>query len=177
MHIVSAWASEEGIALGQVTTEEKSNEITAIPLLLGQISLAGVIITIDAMGCQKDICSQVVAGGGDFVIAVKDNQPTLKEAIATSFEGQVERDFTELRYRCYETSEEGHGRIDERAYYLTKWPRDFPCAEEWPQVKAIGYALRISQDSEGRETAEVRYYICSRYQVVSYLACHRAAAL
>ncbi len=163
LHIVSAWASEEGIALGQVATEEKSNEITAIPLLLEQISLAGTIITIDAMGCQKGICCQIVAGEGDFVIAVKDNQPTLREAIASFFDAQIDRDFAELRYRSYESSEEGHGRIDERVYYLAKVPRDFPCAGEWPEVKAIGYALRVSQDSEGRETAEVRYYICSRY--------------
>ena len=81
LHIVSAWASEEGIALGQVATEAKSNEITAIPQLLEQIDLAGTLITIDAMGCQKDIVEQIVAGGGDCVIAVKDNQPKLLAAI------------------------------------------------------------------------------------------------
>src|SRR3954452_7207261 len=85
LHIVSAWASEEGIALGQVATEEKSNEITAIPLLLGQIDLTDCVITIDAMGCQKEIARAIVAGGGDFVIAVKDNQPTLREAVETYF--------------------------------------------------------------------------------------------
>src|SRR5207244_2075596 len=69
LHIVSAWASEEGIALGQVATQDKSNEITAIPQLLDQIPLAGTLITIDAMGCQKDICEQISDGGGDFVIA------------------------------------------------------------------------------------------------------------
>src|ERR1044071_5191549 len=74
LHIVSAWASEHGIALGQVATEEKSNEIAAIPLLLKQIELAKALITIDAMGCQKDIARDIVAGGGDFVIAVKDKQ-------------------------------------------------------------------------------------------------------
>ena len=81
LHIVSAWASEEGIALGQVATEAKSNEITAIPQLLEQIDLAGTLITIDAMGCQKDIVEQIVAGKGDCVIAVKDNQPKLLAAI------------------------------------------------------------------------------------------------
>ena len=77
MHIVSAWATEEGIALGQVATDAKSNEITAIPQLLEQIDLKGTLITIDAMGCQKEIVKQIVAGGGDCVIAVKDNQPKL----------------------------------------------------------------------------------------------------
>ena len=81
LHIVTAWASEEGIALGQVATEEKSNEITAIPLLLEQIDLTDALVTIDAMGCQKEIAHDIVEGGGDFVIAVKDNQPTLREAI------------------------------------------------------------------------------------------------
>ena len=84
LHIVSAWASEEGIALGQVATEAKSNEITAIPQLLEQIDLAGTLITIDAMGCQKDIVEQIVAGKGDCVIAVKDNQPKLLAAIQTT---------------------------------------------------------------------------------------------
>jgi hypothetical protein len=75
LHIVSAWASEEAIALGQVATDVKSNEITAIPQLLEQIELAGTLITIDAMGCQKAIVEQIVASGGDCVITVKDNQP------------------------------------------------------------------------------------------------------
>src|SRR5580704_12334324 len=163
LHIVSAWASEEGIALGQVATEEKSNEITAIPELPKQIDLADTIITIDAMGCQKDICKQIVDGEGDFVIAVKDNQPNLKNAIASFFSQQIERDFEDLRYRQHETTDDGHGRIDERAYYLTKVPRDFACAKEWPWVKAIGYAIRITQHADGRETSEIRYYVCSRY--------------
>jgi predicted transposase YbfD/YdcC len=163
LHIVSAWASEEGIALGQVATEEKSNEIVAIPQLLAQIDLAGTIITIDAMGCQKDICEQIVGGGGDFVIAAKDNQPTLKTAITSFFDQQIERDFEDLRYRHYETTDKEHGRIDERAYYLAKTPRDFTSAEEWPWVKAIGYAIRLTRQADGRETSEVRYYVCSRY--------------
>ena len=99
LHIVSAWASEEGIALGQVATEDKSNEITAIPQLLEQIELTGTLITIDAMGCQKEIVAQIVDGGGDFVIAVKDNQPKLRDAIETYFQEHLERDLEDLRYR------------------------------------------------------------------------------
>jgi predicted transposase YbfD/YdcC len=163
MHIVSAWASEEGIALGQVATEEKSNEITAIPLLLEQINLVDTIITIDAMGCQKDICAPIVDGGGDFVIAVKDNQPKLHDFIRQYFQQQIERDFEDLNYRRYETRDAGHGRVDERAYCLTRVPRDFPLAEPWPWVKAIGYAIRITEHADGTETSDVRYYICSRY--------------
>jgi predicted transposase YbfD/YdcC len=163
LHIVSAWASEEGIALGQVATQDKSNEITAIPVLLKQIELADALVTIDAMGCQKDIARDIVEGGGDFVIAVKDNQPSLREAIAGYFLEHLERDLEDLRYRHFETSESGHGRLDERSYYLTKVPADFALKREWPQVKAIGYSVRITRHSDGRETDEVRYYILSRY--------------
>ncbi len=163
LHIVSAWASEEGLALGQVATEEKSNEITAIPRLLEQISLTDTLITIDAMGCQKAIAEDIVDGGGDFVIAVKDNQPTLREAIESHFEKHLEGDFEDLQYRHHETHEEAHGRIDERSYYLTKVPTEEAVWEDWPSVKAIGYALRVTQVGDGPETVEVRYYIASRY--------------
>ena len=150
LHIVSAWASEEGIALGQVATEEKSNEITAIPQLLEQIDLTDTLITIDAMGCQKEIARDIVDGGGDFVITVKDNQPTLREAIETYFEKHLERDLEDLKYRCHETSDAAHGRIDERSYFLTKIPPDFALKKEWPWIKAIGYSLRVTQHADGQ---------------------------
>src|SRR6516162_6222619 len=92
LHIVSAWASEEGIALGQVATDAKSNEITAIPVLLAQLDLSNSIVTIDAMGCQKEIISLIVAGGGDAVVAVKDNQPKLKDAIEAFFHENITHD-------------------------------------------------------------------------------------
>ena len=161
LHIVSAWASEEGIALGQVATSEKSNEITAIPELLSQLNLKGTIVTIDAMGCQIGIVEQIVSEKGGFCIAVKDNQPTLKAAIETHFHEQIERDFEDIRYRHYETTDEGHGRIDERAYYLTKVPRDIEAFDSWPQVKAIGYAIRLTKHADGREMSDIRYYILS----------------
>ncbi len=163
LHIVSAWASEEGIALGQVATDEKSNEITAIPLLLEQIELTGSLITIDAMGCQKEIARRGVEGGGDFVISVKDNQPTLRETIEAYFAKPLERDPEDLRYRSHETSEAAHGRLDERSYFLTRVPRDFALKEEWPWIQAIGYALRVTQHADGRETDQTRFYILSRY--------------
>jgi predicted transposase YbfD/YdcC len=163
LHIVSAWASEEGVALGQVATEEKSNEITAIPELLKQIELTDSLITIDAMGCQKEIASDIVEGGGDFVISVKDNQPTLKETIEMYFEKHLELDLQELKYRFHETSESAHGRIDERSYFLTRIPPDFALKKDWPWIKAIGYSLRVTQHADGSETDETRYYILSRY--------------
>ena len=163
LHIVSAWASEEGIALGQVATEEKSNEITAIPQLVKQIELKNTIITIDAMGCQKDIAREIVDGGGDFVIAVKDNQPKLREAITTYVLGHLERNLRDLKHRTHETRDRGHGRVDERSYFLTQVPSEFPVGAEWPWVKAIGYAVRITRHADGTETDDVRYYVMSRY--------------
>jgi predicted transposase YbfD/YdcC len=163
LHIVSAWASEEGIALGQVATDAKSNEITAIPQLLEQIDLTGTLITIDAMGCQKEIVKRIVTGGGDCVIAVKDNQPTLLAGIKEFFLDHLERDLEDLRYRYHETLDDGHGRIDERSYYLARMPRDFASREDWPWVKAIGYSVRITRHSDGTESGEVRYYLSSHY--------------
>lgn len=163
LHIVSAWASEQGIALGQVAAADKSNEITAIPLLLEQIDLTDALITIDAMGCQKEIAEKIVEGGGDFVLAVKDNQPKLHQAIQNLFEKHLEKDLEELQYRHHETEDEGHGRLDERAYYLIRVPKDFRAKAEWPWVKAIGYAVRFTRHADGSESHEVRYYIVSRY--------------
>jgi predicted transposase YbfD/YdcC len=163
LHVVSAWASEEGVALGQVAADDKSNEITAIPQLLDRIELADTIVTIDALGCQKEIVERIVGGGGDCVIAVKGNQPTLHAAIESFFHDQIERDFEDLQYRGHETRDEGHGRTDERAYFLAKIPRDFAPADDWPDIRAIGHALRLTTHDDGRETCEVRYYISSRY--------------
>jgi predicted transposase YbfD/YdcC len=162
LHIVSAWATEEGIALGQVATDAKSNEITAIPQLLEQIDLNGTLITIDAMGCQKEIIKQIVAGGGDCVIAVKDNQPKLLAAIQKPFFDHLEGDLKDFKPQYHETHEDGHGRIDDRYYDVAEIPSDFACRKDWPWVKAIGCTVRITRHANGSETDEVRYYLSSR---------------
>jgi predicted transposase YbfD/YdcC len=163
LHLVSAWASEQGLALGQVATEEKSNEITAIPELLDQIDVKGAVVTIDAMGCQKEIAEKIVAGQGDYVLAVKDNQPKLHQAIQEVFRAHLEDDLQRVPHRRHETRETSHGRTDERYYYLAKVPRDFPLQEAWPSVKAIGMAVRITEKSDGTTSDDVRYFIVSRY--------------
>jgi predicted transposase YbfD/YdcC len=163
LHIVSAWASEHGIALGQVATEEKSNEITAIPVLLQQIELHKALITIDAMGCQKDIARDIVAGGGDFVIAVKDNQPKLSEAIGTLVMKHLEGALEALKHRNHQTKDHGHGRRDERFYFVAQVPADFAAKSEWPWIKAIGTAVRITTHADGTQSDEVRYYMLSRF--------------
>ena len=165
LHIVSAWASESGVALGQVATEEKSNEITAIPLLLKQIELAKALVTIDAMGCQKDIARDIVAGGGDFVIAVKDNQPKLSEAIGALVVKHLDGELEALKHRSYETRAYGHGRRDDRSYFVARVPADFVAKEEWPWIKAIGTAVRITTHADGSQSDEVRYYMLSRFLI------------
>jgi predicted transposase YbfD/YdcC len=163
LHIVSAWASEHGVALGQVATAEKSNEITAIPLLLKQIELKKAVVTIDAMGCQKDIARDIVDGGGDFVIAVKGNQPKLSEAIGALVMKHLEGELKALKHRSHETNEHGHGRRDERSYFVAQVPSDFAAKEEWPWIKAIGTAVRITTHADGSQSDEVRFYMLSRF--------------
>jgi predicted transposase YbfD/YdcC len=163
LHLVSAWAGANHVTLAQVAVEDKSNEITAIPRLLGLLDLSGALVTIDALGCQKEIVQQIKRGGGDAIVAVKENQPKLHAAIAAYFTEQIERDFADVQYRAYESKEEAHGRLDERSYFLTKVPRDFAPAADWPGVKAIGYALRWTTHADGAQTSEVRYYVSTRY--------------
>lgn len=112
------------------------------------------------------ICVAAIVCGCDGPTAIHRwavNQPKLHAAITAYFDEQLERDFEDLRYRHAETTDEGHGRIDERAYYLAKVPRDFAPADDWPDVKAIGYAIRLTTHADGRESCEVRYYISTRY--------------
>ncbi|MHC5538262.1 ISAs1 family transposase [Singulisphaera rosea] len=132
------------------------------PQLLDQIDLADTINTIDAIGRQKDIVEKIVKGGGDCVIAVEGKQPKLSAAIQGFFSDHLERDMEDLRYRCHETRDEGHRRIDERSYFLAKVPRDFATLKERPWIKAIGYTARITQHPDGRETDEVRDDLSSR---------------
>ena len=163
LHLVSAWASEHGLALGQVATEEKSNEITAIPELIDRIDVKGAIVTIDAMGCQKDIAKKIVEGQGDYVLAVKDNQPKLYGAIKDLFSDARQDDLLELPNRKHQTLEKGHGRQDERYYVLAKIPRNCPLKDAWPSVTAVGMAVRVMRKSDGTMSSDARYFITSRY--------------
>ena len=163
LHMVSAWASECGISLGQIATEEKSNEITAIPKLLDRIDVAGAVVTIDAMGCQKEIAKKIKDDGGDYVLAVKDNHPKLYLALQTFFLEAMEDDFEQVSYRYHETHGKGHGRLDERYYYLAKLPDDFAFKKQWAGIKAIGMVIRITENSDGTTSQDVRYFIVSRY--------------
>jgi predicted transposase YbfD/YdcC len=161
IHMVSAWATANHITLGQVVVDAKSNEITAIPKLLDMLELSGALVTIDAMGCQTAIAEKIVAGGGDYVLAVKDNQPTLHAGIAQHFEDHLEDDFARTKVSRFETTEKGHSRETTRWYYICPVPDDLPDRSRWKDLKAIGMAVNNTQ-RDGKDCNEVRYYILNK---------------
>ena len=163
IHMVSAWATANHISLGQVVTDAKSNEITAIPELLEMLEIKGCLVTIDAMGCQREIAEKIIDAKADYVLAVKDNQPKLHAAIRDFFTQHLEDDCESIACRRDETHEKGHGREDDRYYCLAKLPADFPLQEKWSGLKAIGMAVRITEHTNGKMSDDVRYYITSRY--------------
>lgn len=162
IHMVSAWATANQISLGQVVVDAKSNEITAIPKLLEMLEIAGSLVTIDAMGCQAEIAKMIVARDAHFCLAVKGNQSTLRDGIRSFFNNQLEDNFTSVAFRHHATSEKGHGREEERSYYICPPPADLPDATRWPKLKAIGIAISETV-RDGKTSSEVRYYILSKY--------------
>ncbi len=161
LHLVSAWSVANQLVLGQEATAAKSNEITAIPNLLQILELKGALVTLDAMGCQKEIARQIVGGGGDYVLAVKDNQPTLQAAISDYFLHLHETDFAGCEVRRWTTIDEGHGRHQRRTYYVTPLPESMQFfAADWKKLTSIGQAINISF-RDGREVADIRYFILS----------------
>jgi predicted transposase YbfD/YdcC len=163
LHLVSAWATDNGLSLGQVATEEKSNEIRVIPELIDRIDVKGATVTIDAMGCQKEIAKKIIASQGDYVLAVKDNQPKLHEAIQEIFSDERQADLLKRPHRVHETTEKGHGRKDGRYYVLAKLPKDSPLTNQWAGLKAIGMAVRRTEQADGTTSGDVRYFISSAF--------------
>jgi predicted transposase YbfD/YdcC len=161
IHMVSAWATANQISLGQVVVDEKSNEITAIPKLLDILELSGCLVTIDAMGCQTEIAKNIVDAGGDYVLAVKGNQPTLHDGVRTFFERHLDQGFKRVKVGCHDTEERAHGRDTRRTYFVCTAPDDLPDRRRWKKLKAIGMAMTDTL-RDGRHTLEVRYYILSR---------------
>ena len=162
IHMVSAWATANHVSLGQTVVDAKSNEITAIPKLLEMLEIQGALVTIDAMGCQTEIAKKIVDGKGDYCLAAKDNQPTLREGIAGFFNDHLEDDFARTQVRRHETHEKGHGREEDRYYYICPVPDDLPDRSRWKQLKAIGIAISNTRRA-GKDCCQVRYYILSRY--------------
>ncbi len=160
LHSVSVWASEFGLTLAQVATAEKSNEITAIPILLSLIDIQGAIITIDAMGTQTAIAAKIIEGGGDYLLALKGNQETLYDATIDYINEQTKTDFRGIGARRLDTAEKKHGRIERRTYFQMPAPKSLPGFNNWKGLLSIGIAI-LGCIRDGKETAEVRYFISS----------------
>ena len=163
IHLVSAWASANHLLLGQIAVDDKSNEITAIPELLRLLDLQGALVTIDAMGCQKKIAADIVAAGGDYVLAVKENHPTLYADIERVFLAGLEDDFAGQDYRYYHTVDTAHGRTEERHYHLLAVPRALAEAHaDFVGLKTIGMVYRERAVGVGEAEGETHFYISSR---------------
>jgi len=163
LHLVSAWAREAGLVLGQVAVDEKSNEITAIPKLLAMLELSGAIVTIDAMGCQKEIVTQIREGGADYVLPVKGNQEHLEQDVIDQFEKldeAAEQGKPNHRVDVQETEDADHGRDEYRRCETIPVPKDFRGREDWKDLKSLGRVTRVYTE-KGQEKSEVRYFISS----------------
>ena len=161
LHLVSAWATAQRLTLGQVAVDEKSNEITAIPALLELLELHGAWVTIDAMGCQKEIARTIRQRGGQYVLTVKDNQPQLLEDIQHAFARAFDTGFAGLDHDTYTTEERGHGRHERRCYTVLHSTDGLRHRDEWADVTTIGICTS-ARTVHGVTTEETRYFIGSR---------------
>lgn len=166
-HIVSAWSSEDNLTLGQIKVDEKSNEITAIPALLQLLDIAGCIVTIDAMGTQKDIARQIVEQQGDYVLCLKGNQPIMQQSVERFFTEEQANEFKGQSFEHRETLEKGHGRMERRRYWWVNLHETTDHAvrwldpkEEWAGLSSIGM-VRREREINGEVHTETQYYISS----------------
>ena len=163
LHLVSAWAAEQRLVLGQVATADHSNEIVAIPVLLDALDLAGATVTIDAMGCQRTIARRIRAGGADYVLALKDNQPTLHDLVAHHFAVVTGGDAAGLTPATHATVGKGHGRLEVRRCWATADPEVLAWldpARAWPDLRSVA-AVAGERRIDGVAKTEVRYYLSS----------------
>jgi predicted transposase YbfD/YdcC len=160
LHMVSAWACEAGLTLGQVAVDEKSNEITAIPELLELLDLQGAVVTLDAMGMQHQIVQGIRGKGADYVIGLKDNQPTLAADMRELADRGCEADFAGLTTDVYSTSEMARGGIEERDVRVIEIPENCPHRSRWPDLRTLAIVIRRTE-REGVESYETRMYLSS----------------
>jgi len=163
IHMVSAWSSANGVVLGQEKTAEKSNEITAIPELLNSLAIKGCIVSIDAMGCQKEIAAQIIRQKGDYLLALKGNQGNLHEEVKTFFTAAREEDFKNITVDSHQDIDAGHGRIETRKTYvinIEQYKKSLPSISEW---KKLTHIVMVESLREGHDfkTADTRFYITS----------------
>lgn len=163
-YIVSAWAADNGLVLGQVKVDEKSNEITAVPELLRALELNGCIVTVDAMGCQKKIARQIVGAGADYALALKGNQETVHDEVKSFLDDEIGRwtqdpqSVPELAF--HETMEKDHGRIETRRFWQSCDVGWFADRGKWKGLRSFG-AVESVRDIDGTISTERRYYLLS----------------
>jgi predicted transposase YbfD/YdcC len=162
LHLVSAWATEQHLSLGQVATAEKSNEITAIPELLELLELHGAVVTIDAMGCQKAIASKIIERKGNYALMVKDNQPKLLEDIGNAVGRALASDFKGIEHDQYSTEDRGHGRVEKRHYTILIDPTGIKQKDDWEGLRVVGMCVRERQVGTAEPTMQTSYFIGSQ---------------
>ncbi|MBN9523731.1 ISAs1 family transposase [bacterium] len=167
LHLVSAWAAENRLILGQQAVADGSHEIAAIPELLRVLDLKGALVTIDAAGCQKEIAKQIRDQGGDYLLAVKGNQPTLQAAVHGEFDRLIEADFAGVPHDGAESVDDAHGRHEERYTTVVYDPQGLP--PEWPDVAAVVLVGR-EREVKGVRTDTAHYYITSLRGTAAELA-------
>lgn len=160
LHLVSAWATAQHLSLGQVAVEAKSNEITAIPALLELLDLNGALVTIDAIGCQKEIAAKIIDRGGHYALTVKGNQEHLLEDIQGVLGQAFDSDFAGLDHDTYTTREQGHGRQEYRNYVVIHTTAGIRHLQEWKGLTTIGMC-HCERTINGETQSEVRYFIGS----------------
>lgn len=162
LHLISAWATEQGLSLGQVAVDAKSNEITALPQLLALLDVSGAIVTVDAMGCQKEVAKKIREEGGDYVLTVKGNQERLLEDLQQCFARGIDTDFAGMTYSFHETTTQGHGRKETRCVHTIQNPEGIRDAALWPDLTAITLVISERQVGDEPTTTTARYVIGSR---------------
>ncbi len=163
LHLVSAWASANRLVLGQIAVAEKSNEITALPVLIKLLDLRGSIVTIDAMGCQTAIAAAIIEQGGDYVLALKGNQGTLHQEVEAMFAAAQHTGFHGIAHQTYRTLEKGHGRIEERRWWTIHDPEYLAHLDPtgaWPKLASIAM-VEAERTIGATVTCETRYFIAS----------------
>ena len=161
IHMVSAWASQNRLVLGQVKVSEKSNEITAIPKLLKILEIQGCIVTIDAMGTQKAIAREIIEGGGDYILSLKGNQGTIHQDVQQLFDWGFKTQFKNIPHEAYQTINKGHGRIEIRRHWLLSSVEYLIDAQLWSGLKRVGLIESERRIKGQLPTIERRYYLLS----------------
>ena len=163
IQMVSAWARTNSMVLGQVKVDDKSNEITAIPVLLKLFDLTGCIVTIDAMGCQTGIAKCITQAGADYVLALKANQGTMHQEVITMVQEGLANQFKEIHHQKEQTLDKGHGRIEKRRYWLVDdevYLSYLNSKGKWTNLCGIGI-VQSERKIGGVSSLETRYYLCS----------------